>query len=560
MLRCLALVFVALGGCDQTAPSEVVATVGKREITAKGLREFVIGLPPGLRTSKVGREARQDYLQTLIDRELLLAEAYRLSLDADPTLLKQLEAGKREFILSVLQRQVIRPQLQLSEKEIRSAFEEQGLHRERLLAAIVLDSEDRARQVRARIEAGGSFAELARDHSTDAKSAAKGGLIGFFNRPTAKLTGGVPDSVFNSLRTGFVSEPIAAGSKYLLVSFLDERAVALGTLAPKISYQLLSQKARELAAQKVELLAHELNWRIAPEGLALLRNRSRGGVKTLNLTDEERQTPIFRYGESAVTLDRYLDLLPAHRIKTLRAAQDSSFIEKLGRNLLRPEVMLMEIAAHEGIPELPVVREWVRAETEELLLKRVRKLNISDRVVVSDEEVRRYYKDNLEKFRIPEKICFGEAAADSRARAESLRAEVDDDTDLLQFSRVKGLDVRRRSRDGSICMHSPERVAYPALWKALTAATVGRVSGPVPLKGNTFSIFKVLRREPEHQEPFESARQRSRASLVQHLERRHFDEWLSGLRQRYDEEVTVFSDRLAAALPDALLASSSEVF
>jgi hypothetical protein len=220
----------------------------------------------------------------------------------------------------------------------------------------------------------------------------------------------------------------------------------------------------------------------------------------------------------------------------------------------------MEIAAHEGIPELPVVREWVRAETEELLLKRVRKLNISDRVVVSDEEVRRYYKDNLEKFRIPEKICFGEAAADSRARAESLRAEVDDDTDLLQFSRVKGLDVRRRSRDGSICMHSPERVAYPALWKALTAATVGRVSGPVPLKGNTFSIFKVLRREPEHQEPFESARQRSRASLVQHLERRHFDEWLSGLRQRYDEEVTVFADRLAAALPDALLASSSEVF
>ena len=43
--------------------------------------------------------------------------------------------------------------------------------------------------------------------------------------------------------------------------------------------------------------------------------------------------------------------------------------------------------------------------------------------------------------------------------------------------------------------------------------------------------------------------------LVRRAEQVRFDEWLAALRQQYGNEVEIFDDQLADALPEALLAS-----
>ena len=56
-------------------------------------------------------------------------------------------------------------------------------------------------------------------------------------------------------------------------------------------------------------------------------------------------------------------------------------------------------------------------------------------------------------------------------------------------------------------------------------------------------------------ESFEQARRRAEVALRKALERDRFDTWIADLRQRYEDRVKVFPDRLAKALPEALLDS-----
>lgn len=56
-------------------------------------------------------------------------------------------------------------------------------------------------------------------------------------------------------------------------------------------------------------------------------------------------------------------------------------------------------------------------------------------------------------------------------------------------------------------------------------------------------------------ESFEQARRRAEVALRKALEKERFDAWIADLRQRYGDRVKVFPDRLAKALPEALLDS-----
>ncbi|MXY82290.1 MAG: hypothetical protein F4Y91_09560, partial [Gemmatimonadetes bacterium] len=157
----------------------------------------------------------------------------------------------------------------------------------------------------------------------------------------------------------------------------------------------------------------------------------------------------------------------------------------------------------------------------------------------------------------PELICIDELLTPTLAEGQNLRTEIAKDTNLLELARAKNLPTRRRGTDGLVCMNKYYKTAYPQLWEALKAAPVGELRGPV-LAGEGYAIFKVLRREEGRQQPFEQARKRARASLVQRLERQRFDELLNELRQKYQDQIEVYADRLEEALPEALLASATE--
>ena len=71
---------------EPATPETVLATVAGETITALDLRRYEQALPDYLRSKKEGAAARGENLQTLVDKELMLREAYKRELDQLPGL------------------------------------------------------------------------------------------------------------------------------------------------------------------------------------------------------------------------------------------------------------------------------------------------------------------------------------------------------------------------------------------------------------------------------------------------------------------------------------------
>ena len=399
---------LALGACDKQQEEEIVAVVGQKAIHAEELRRFVLNLLPGLYTHKQGQEAREDYLQSLIDQELLLLEARNRGLEQDSQLVEKLSSKQRKYIVSALRQREIMPLVEVTEEDIRQRFEELGLARERFLTAIVVASQQEAGELQKRLAAGESWADLARAHSLDGQSAKRAGEVGFLNRSLAERMG-IPVAVFDTLATGEVSSPLARGRAYQLIRFIGERQAELATHQAALQAQLMKLGQREVEDRKVEMLAYELDWAMDAAGrqvLAVLAEHPAQQVQHLSAAD--RSAALFSYKGGQVSVNEYLHTLKLHRIHSRKALADSAFITAIARRFILPETMLAHAASQAGIPDEPAVVDWVEDAKEELLLTRLRQIEVRDKVAVEDEEARRYIEQHPEQFLLPERICYEE--------------------------------------------------------------------------------------------------------------------------------------------------------
>ncbi len=83
---------------------------------------------------------------------------------------------------------------------------------------ILLATRETAEEVRARLEAGEDFAELAREYSTDATSAQQGGDLGWW--PRGLLIRPFDEAIW-SLKVGEISEPVETRFGYHIIQVLD---------------------------------------------------------------------------------------------------------------------------------------------------------------------------------------------------------------------------------------------------------------------------------------------------------------------------------------------------
>ena len=81
-------------GCGSQSDDFVLARVGQVEITASQLETFENRLSGDRRTKKPGAEGYLDYLQTLIDKEVLLQEARKRGLADQPALRRKIKSER----------------------------------------------------------------------------------------------------------------------------------------------------------------------------------------------------------------------------------------------------------------------------------------------------------------------------------------------------------------------------------------------------------------------------------------------------------------------------------
>lgn len=188
------LVAILLSACVAEAPKaipgampadgEITATVNGKPLTTRSVEAVARRMPPE-QVKRMREDPKQ--WQSLVDRvalgQVLWEEAIAAGIANDPAMLDTVQMTVREVIAGELvQRKGAEA---ITEDKLLAAYEKKAVQygRPQVKARhILVKDKALADELKAKADAGGDFAALATEHSTDKGSAAKGGDLGWFDQ------------------------------------------------------------------------------------------------------------------------------------------------------------------------------------------------------------------------------------------------------------------------------------------------------------------------------------------------------------------------------------------
>ena len=534
----------------------VVARLGDTVLQASELRDFAISTPRNLRSKQEGAAARQDYLRSLLVKHLLYLEAQVWELQESMEVQKRLAASWHQHLIEVYRNEQPSIQVEVDEADIRRHFEEKDLGSQRQLAGILVEEESQAQEVLAKLAAGESFADLARQYSVHKGSAAQGGVWGYISRQQARRLK-IPDEVFRELPMGVVSDILPINKRYLVMRFLQDRPGSLNEHRSRIRSVLHAGKLKEAKREQVRSLAREFGWKIESAGLELLLKKAAAysPVHRRHFSAREAVQPLFTYQGGQVTVGEYVDALweDAGRALSGWGMKDSAAVVATAESTVMESAILLEAAKRAGIPERSEEQNWLEQTRWEFMVRQVRREEVADKAVVSEEEAKEFYQSHEDLFRKSDQFDLIEVLVETEEKAQDLFTTLErGDATLIDLAQEHTIRTESQEEPGKVHLHGRDRYVNPQLYEAVQAAEIGELVGPVQVKGG-YSLFKVLRRVEGELPPFSKVARRAHSLLSRQKEDQLFEELVAELLEKYQDRITIYQDELEAALPDTLI-------
>ncbi|ADU65185.1 PpiC-type peptidyl-prolyl cis-trans isomerase [Desulfurispirillum indicum S5] len=169
------------------ASDTVLATVEKRQITQQDLNRAIQSLPDELRAQvRSNPEFKAQLLDELVRQEMVYHEAQRQNFQENEVVRNRLKLLERELMINAFLEEYLSRNVSVSEQDLKEFYERNKARfvTQATVAAshILLEDEQKAREVLRRARAGENFGQLAREHSLDPGSARQEGFIGEFYR------------------------------------------------------------------------------------------------------------------------------------------------------------------------------------------------------------------------------------------------------------------------------------------------------------------------------------------------------------------------------------------
>lgn len=278
----------SLIGCSKSggkkAAGPVIAKVANAEITKDDFTKEVSRIPEWARAQFQGDEGKDKFLDELIKRELIYQNALKMKLDKDAEYLDKIKEFEKMTLVSLVLKKEVEEKAVVDDAEVKAFYDQNAdkftVGTELKASHILVDTEQEAKDIHARIKKGENFADLAKKFSKDRGSADKGGDVGYFTR--GKM---VPEfeNAAASLKPGEVSEPVKTRFGYHIIKLTDIKQGTRASFeqsAESIQRQLLGEKRKKVFDTYVEKLKGELK---------VVKNAE--NLKAISLPWEESGTP-----------------------------------------------------------------------------------------------------------------------------------------------------------------------------------------------------------------------------------------------------------------------------
>ena len=201
--------------------NKVLAIVNGRSITENDVKTNISRFPKERQNQFYSEEGRKQLLDQMISYELIYNEALENGTDKDEQYLAQLELAKKELLTQASINKLI-SKVGVSDSEVEdyyNANKDMFVAPEAVTAKhILVDSKDKADEIKKEIESGKSFEEAAQEYSS-CPSKSEGGSLGSFSK--GQMVPEFEQSAFN-LEIGVVSEPVQTQFGFHLIKVVSK--------------------------------------------------------------------------------------------------------------------------------------------------------------------------------------------------------------------------------------------------------------------------------------------------------------------------------------------------
>ncbi len=203
--------------------NKVYAVVGDRQVTQEDVNDFLRNIGPQNAMQFQGEEGTKRIVDEIVNHELLYLDAKEKELDKDELFKKEMKKIEENFLKQYAIQQIL-SKVEITEDEVKEFYEQNKqflAQPEKLRAShILVEEEDKAKEIIENIKGGADFAEQAKEHST-CPSSENGGDLGEF--PKGSMVTEFEEAAFG-MQVGDVSdEPVKTQFGYHVIKLVDRK-------------------------------------------------------------------------------------------------------------------------------------------------------------------------------------------------------------------------------------------------------------------------------------------------------------------------------------------------
>ena len=373
---------------------ETVLRIGDKSIsveefekTAQKLRETGYS-----HVEELDQQGKQELLDGVIARELLIAEALRRGYDHDSAIAQAVAKSERRALMNKLyEQEAVQASYSFSDADLRAFFAQQQYDVEVNSQHIVCATEEEARLVLELIEEGTPFESLIRPYSLQniQQRFGPGGWVGWFK--IGEVYEGLKVPLATMPVGSVYPDPVQTVSGYHVFRLGERRPVDFAAVREWVEKKALVQSRADDMERYVGTLRQRyqlaLDAGVFAELLALPRQSTQWGGG---------DAPLLTWRSGQFIAQEYLALVEQGRAPH-PSELDSARLYKAVDNLAGKQIMVAE-ARKLGIADDADIRASVERERDALLVKRLYQAEAERVGEIGDEAVRAFYDQHLDQF------------------------------------------------------------------------------------------------------------------------------------------------------------------
>lgn len=232
---------------------KVLAEVNGKKITGVDYNLFIDSLNPQLKQYFGGEELNKDVVNELVYQALLYEDAMEKGMDKEDEFIQVVEKTKESMLKTYALGKLLAT-AELKDEDIKKFYEKnkdafkQGESAD--ASHILVEEEDKAREIYEKIKNGGDFEELAKEYST-CPSKEKGGNLGTFTK--GQMVKEFEDAVFEN-EVGTITEPVKTQFGYHIIKINqknDASELSFDEVKDRIVEQVRRQKEQEIYNKRI---------------------------------------------------------------------------------------------------------------------------------------------------------------------------------------------------------------------------------------------------------------------------------------------------------------------